>query len=414
MWFEARAGLGLREPGADPGGARAARDLGGGCQSRPACSEDRRLNAAVPRAAVKDAPGLQELALTARQDCTRRRFRWLETGRDLRRSRPPSILPRRATAQRSARGDAATEAAGASGVLLRPALVGCLRDRADHPRARPRRARAARAARRGWRWALSLLLAIVVASYRQTCAAYPNGGGAYAVSRANLGENASLTAASALLIDYVLTVAVSVVAGVAAITSAVPDLAPLRGGALARLCRGAVARQPARGQGVGPRLRAARPTDSSLCVFAMLAVGLARIVFGDGITAESAGYELRHVDRDGRDGCSYSCVFRAFASGCTALTGVEAVSNGVPAFEKPKSRNAATTLVIMGVLVDHDVRRDHGARDRLARAHGRGYRESDRLPGRGRAEDGDQPDRARRLRRRRCRSTCCRRSRRRS
>ena len=74
--------------------------------------------------------------------------------------------------------------------------------------------------------AVVALLVIVVASYRQTCAAYPNGGGAYAVSRANLGENASLTAASALLIDYVLTVAVSVVAGVAAITSAVPELAP--------------------------------------------------------------------------------------------------------------------------------------------------------------------------------------------
>src|SRR3954471_11452280 len=74
--------------------------------------------------------------------------------------------------------------------------------------------------------AVVALLAIVVVSYRQTCAAYPDGGGAYAVSRANLGENASLTAASALLIDYVLTVAVSVVAGVAAITSAAPGLAP--------------------------------------------------------------------------------------------------------------------------------------------------------------------------------------------
>src|SRR3954454_1903906 len=74
--------------------------------------------------------------------------------------------------------------------------------------------------------AVALLLVIVVASYRQTCSAYPNGGGAYAVSRANLGEGASLVAASALLIDYVLTVAVSVVAGVAAITSAVPGLGP--------------------------------------------------------------------------------------------------------------------------------------------------------------------------------------------
>ena len=76
--------------------------------------------------------------------------------------------------------------------------------------------------------AVVALLVIVVASYRQTCHAYPNGGGAYAVSRANLGEDASLTAAAALLIDYVLTVAVSIVAGVAAITSAVPELAPRR------------------------------------------------------------------------------------------------------------------------------------------------------------------------------------------
>ena len=82
----------------------------------------------------------------------------------------------------------------------------------------------------------------------------------------------------------------------------------------------------------------------------MLAVGVARrIAFGDGITAESAGYELRHVDRD-RGPRSRLPVLRAFASGCTALTGVEAVSNGVPAFEQPKSRNAAATLVIMGVL----------------------------------------------------------------
>ncbi len=78
---------------------------------------------------------------------------------------------------------------------------------------------------------------IVVASYRQTCHAYPNGGGAYAVSRANLGENASLTAASALLIDYVLTVAVSVVAGVAAITSAVPVARAVRGRAFPRIRR---------------------------------------------------------------------------------------------------------------------------------------------------------------------------------
>jgi amino acid transporter len=193
-----------------------------------------------------------------------------------------------------------------------------------------------------------LLLVIVVASYRQTCQAYPNGGGAYAVSRANLGQNASLTAASALLIDYVLTVAVSVVAGVAAITSAAPSLAPYA----VELSLGFVAvLTVANLRGVKESGRAfALPTYGFVaCVFAMLAVGFAKVIFGDGMTAESAGYELRHVTETGGIALVF-LLFRAFASGCTALTGVEAVSNGVPAFEEPKSRNAAATLVIMGFL----------------------------------------------------------------
>ena len=196
--------------------------------------------------------------------------------------------------------------------------------------------------------AVVLLLTIVIASYRQTCEAYPNGGGAYAVSRANLGENASLTAASALLIDYVLTVAVSVVAGVAAITSAVPSLAPYA----VELSLGfVVILVVANLRGVKESGRAfALPTYGFVaCVLAMLAVGAIKVLFGDGLSAESAGYELRDV----ADTSGVLVVFlllRAFASGCTALTGVEAVSNGVPAFEEPKSRNAATTLVIMGAL----------------------------------------------------------------
>ena len=101
----------------------------------------------------------------------------------------------------------------------------------------------------------SLLLVIVVASYRQTCHAYPNGGGAYAVSRANLGEDASLVAASALLIDYVLTVAVSVVAGVAAITSAVPALADHAVALSLGFVVAADGGEPARRQGVRARLR---------------------------------------------------------------------------------------------------------------------------------------------------------------
>jgi amino acid transporter len=193
-----------------------------------------------------------------------------------------------------------------------------------------------------------LLLVIVIASYRQTCQAYPNGGGAYAVSRANLGENASLTAASALLIDYVLTVAVSVVAGVAAITSAVPSLAPH---AVSLSLGFVVVLSVVNLRGVKESGRAfALPTYGFvLCVFAMLAVGFAKLVFGDGLTAESAHYQLRHVTETGGLALVF-LLFRSFASGCTALTGVEAVSNGVPAFQEPKSRNAATTLVAMGVL----------------------------------------------------------------
>jgi amino acid transporter len=192
------------------------------------------------------------------------------------------------------------------------------------------------------------LLVIVIASYRQTCGAYPNGGGAYAVSRANLGETASLTAASALLIDYVLTVAVSVVAGVAAITSAVPELAPH---AVALSLGFVVLLSVMNLRGVKESGRAfALPTYGFvLFVFAMLAVGAAKAIFGDGLVAESAGYELRDVADTGGVLVVF-LVLRAFASGCTALTGVEAVSNGVPAFQPPKSRNAAATLVIMGLL----------------------------------------------------------------
>jgi amino acid transporter len=192
------------------------------------------------------------------------------------------------------------------------------------------------------------LLVIVIASYRQTCHAYPNGGGAYTVSRANLGENASLTAASALLIDYVLTVAVSVVAGVAAITSALPELAPYA----VQISLGfvvVVAVMNLRGVKESGRAFALPTYGFVLSVFAMLAVGFAKVVLGDGLTAESAGYELREV-ADTSGILAVFLVLRAFASGCTALTGVEAVSNGIPAFEPPKSRNAASTLAIMGGL----------------------------------------------------------------
>ena len=196
--------------------------------------------------------------------------------------------------------------------------------------------------------AVVLLLVIVVASYRQTCHAYPNGGGAYAVSRENLGEDASLVAAASLLIDYVLTVAVSVVAGVAAITSAVPALAdravPLSLGFVALLTAVNL-----RGVKESGRAFAVPTYGFVLAIYAMLLVAFLKIGFGDGITAESARYELRQVADTGGV-LTVFLVLRAFASGCTALTGVEAVSNGVPGFQPPKSRNAATTLLLMGLL----------------------------------------------------------------
>jgi amino acid transporter len=196
--------------------------------------------------------------------------------------------------------------------------------------------------------AVVLLLVVVVASYRQTCGAYPNGGGAYAVSRENLGADASLVAASSLLIDYVLTVAVSVVAGVAAITSAVPSLAP-HAVALSLGFTAMLALVNLRGIKESGRVFAIPTYGFVAAVYAMLLVGFAKVAFGGGLSAESAQYGLRHVAHTGGL-LTVFLVLRAFASGCTALTGVEAVSNGVPAFQPPKSRNAAGTLVAMGAM----------------------------------------------------------------
>src|SRR4051794_10363750 len=196
--------------------------------------------------------------------------------------------------------------------------------------------------------AVVALLVVVVASYRQTCFAYPSGGGAYAVSRANLGENAALVAASALLIDYVLTVAVSVVAGVAAITSADTNLAPY---AVEISLAFVVLLSVANLRGVKESGRAfAVPTYGFVAaIYLMLAVGFVKLASGTGLTAESAHYHLRASAQTGGL-LTVFLALRAFASGCTALTGVEAVSNGVPAFREPKSGNAAWTLVAMGAL----------------------------------------------------------------
>jgi amino acid transporter len=196
--------------------------------------------------------------------------------------------------------------------------------------------------------AVVVLLVVVVASYRQTCHAYPTGGGAYAVSRANLGRNASLVAASALLVDYVLTVAVSVAAGVANIVSAVPQLAPHAVG----LALGLVvllALMNLRGVRESGTVFAVPTYGFVACVFVMLGAGLLNLILGDTPQAESAAFTV--TPQHQVSGLLVVAVaLRAFASGCTALTGVEAVSNGVPNFKPPKSRNAATTLTVMGAL----------------------------------------------------------------
>ncbi len=196
--------------------------------------------------------------------------------------------------------------------------------------------------------AVALLLAIVVASYRQTCFAYPSGGGAYIVSKENLGERSALTAAAALLVDYVMTVAVSIVSGVLAITSAFTSLAPhavaLSVGFIVLLA--VVNLRGTRESGTA----FAFPTYAFVALtFLLLASGLYRALTGGIPAAESATLPLEQTAHVGGI-LTVLLALRAFASGCTALTGVEAISNGVPAFQKPKSKNAATTLLIMGAL----------------------------------------------------------------
>lgn len=192
--------------------------------------------------------------------------------------------------------------------------------------------------------AIAILLTIVVLSYAQLIHAYPNGGGAYTVAKENLGTYAGLIAAAALLIDYVLTVAVSVAAGIAAITSAFPALYPVR------IAIGVFAIflvLVANLRGVRESARAfALPVYTFIVVtFVMVATGLYRH-FVEGVTIPPPPIQNAHPEWLG-----IVLLLRAFSQGCTALTGVEAVSNGVQAFEKPVVRNAQITLYIMAAIL---------------------------------------------------------------
>ncbi|WP_308250274.1 APC family permease [Sphaerisporangium fuscum] len=196
--------------------------------------------------------------------------------------------------------------------------------------------------------AVAVLLVVVVASYRQTCHAYPRGGGAYTVSRENLGRDASLIAASALLVDYVLTVAVSVAAGVANIVSALPSLSPYA----VQISIGMVAVLTVmnlRGVKESGTVFAIPTYGFIFLVFTMILWGVARIAAGHVPVAESAGFGVSPATQ-ATGALALLLALRAFSQGCTALTGVEAISNGVPNFRRPKSRNAATTLAVMGAI----------------------------------------------------------------
>jgi len=196
------------------------------------------------------------------------------------------------------------------------------------------------------------LLAIVIVSYRQTIYAYPNGGGSYVVSRENLGVTPSQVAGASLLIDYILTVAVSISAGTAAITSAFPGLAPHR----VELCLGFIvvmALANLRGVKESGRLFAGPTYVYILALGLLVGVGLVRVFLFDLEALPPDPERLSELTHDGATLGSVGLLLllRAFSSGAVALTGVEAISNGVPAFRKPESHNAATTLIAMGAIL---------------------------------------------------------------
>ncbi|WP_086865834.1 APC family permease [Streptomyces viridochromogenes] len=198
--------------------------------------------------------------------------------------------------------------------------------------------------------AVVVLMFTVVASYRQNVHAYPSGGGDYEVATTNLGSKAGLTVASALLVDYVLTVAVSISSGIENLGSAIPFVVEHKVEcAVAVILLLTV--MNLRGVKESGGLFAIPTYVFVAGVFIMIAWGAFRgIVLGDTMRAPTSTFEIK-PEHQGLAG--FALVFlllRAFSSGCAALTGVEAISNGVPAFRKPKSKNAATTLAMMGLL----------------------------------------------------------------
>ena len=207
-----------------------------------------------------------------------------------------------------------------------------------------------------WSWKIGIAVAVVmltvVASYRQTVHAYPSGGGDYEVATVNLGRNAGITVASALLVDYVLTVAVSISSAAQYAAGAIPALIGHEAlvAVIAVLVLTAINLRGVRESGTV----FAVPTYLFMtAILGMCLFGLLQLLGGTLPPAESAGLEIEPAE--GWEGplTQVALVFllaRAFSSGCAALTGVEAISNGVPAFRRPKSKNAATTLLLLVLI----------------------------------------------------------------
>ena len=195
-----------------------------------------------------------------------------------------------------------------------------------------------------------LLLSVIVLSYRRVIAAYPSGGGDYEVAMKNLGKKPALVVASALLLDYVMTVAVSIASGTDNIISAFPQLAPYRVEIAAGfiLFLTVVNLRGVRESGVAFAI----PTYLFISsVFLMIGTGLYKLATGEVLAAPSANYEVVVHDTIATtaNAALILLLLRAFASGSAALTGIEAIANGVPAFRKPKIKNAQITMMLMGI-----------------------------------------------------------------
>lgn len=197
---------------------------------------------------------------------------------------------------------------------------------------------------------IAALLLIVSFSYFQTIHAYPNGGGAYIVSKENLGVMPGLIAASALLIDYILTVAVSISAGVAALVSAFPELAPFRV-EIALTIATFITIINLRGVKESGTFFAIPTYAFIVGMMGMIGVGVFRVLTGSIAPISAEALEAARHTTEATTTLTLFIILRAYAAGCTALTGVEAISNGILAFKPPESVNAGKTLIVMVALL---------------------------------------------------------------